>query len=294
MVQLLESEIQTTEVLGWQGLHLMHHPGSSCSQKLRIYLATKGLDWTSHIVDIPAGKNYEPWYLGINPRGLVPTLVHDGTVIIESNDILEYIEAAFPEPAMIPKDMTDQALHALVEEDNLHLDLRALSGRYLFPSEAGKKPPQAMEAYASTGSATVGGKVDAHKAVEIAYFEEIRANDGVSIDRARAAVTKFNAAFDRIEAQLAQTPFVMGDALSVLDIAWYVYCARLHGCGYPIAETWPHLGAWFAQLHARPEFQREVMIPPPLRDIAAKRQAEWADAGEALSQLVPEIAASAA
>ena len=96
MPLLLEKDIQTREVLDWQGLHLLHFASSACSQKVRIFLNLKGIEWTPHAVNLAAQKNYEPWFLGINPRGLVPVLVHDGAVYIESNDILAYLEETFP------------------------------------------------------------------------------------------------------------------------------------------------------------------------------------------------------
>jgi glutathione S-transferase len=41
--------------------------------------------------------------LKLNPNGVVPTLVHDGKVIIESSLILYYIDEAFPDPPLMPK-----------------------------------------------------------------------------------------------------------------------------------------------------------------------------------------------
>ena len=98
MVRLLDSDVKTGEVLDWKGVHLLHAPGSSCSQKTRIFLNLKNIPWQSHVIDLAKGENLEPWYLGINPRGLVPCLVHDGAVFIESNDIIEYLEDTFPDP----------------------------------------------------------------------------------------------------------------------------------------------------------------------------------------------------
>ena len=45
MVQLLDGDIKTREVLGWKGVHILHYSGSSCSQKLRIFLNLKGIPW---------------------------------------------------------------------------------------------------------------------------------------------------------------------------------------------------------------------------------------------------------
>ena len=102
MVELIADDIKTREVLGWKGVHVLHYWGSSCSQKLRIFLNMKEIQWESHLVDLQANENFSPWFLGINPRGLVPVLVHDGTVHIESNDIIVYLEKAFSTPSLIP------------------------------------------------------------------------------------------------------------------------------------------------------------------------------------------------
>ena len=97
MVQLLDRDIRTREVLGWKGVHILHFLMSSCSQKIRIFLNLKGIKWESHPVDLAHNQNLSEWFLGINPRGLVPVLVHDGAVHIESNDILTYLDGDFPQ-----------------------------------------------------------------------------------------------------------------------------------------------------------------------------------------------------
>ena len=53
-MRLAEQDIKTTEVLDWQGVHLIHFSGSSCSQKTRIFLNLKGIDWISHPLDLAA------------------------------------------------------------------------------------------------------------------------------------------------------------------------------------------------------------------------------------------------
>ena len=120
MVQLVDSDIETREVLGWKGVHVLHFMGSSCSQKLRIFLNLKGIPWQSHPIDLMANENMQPWFLGINPRGLVPVLVDDGAVHIESNDIIQYLEKTFPTPKLIPAGRENEVAALLKHEDNLH------------------------------------------------------------------------------------------------------------------------------------------------------------------------------
>ena len=285
MPQLLESDVQTKEVLDWEGVHLFHFMGSSCSQKTRIFLNLKGIDWQSHHVDVPAHENYGVRYMGINPRGLVPALVHDGQVIIESNDILEHLEKHFPEPALIPSGLEQVAHDLLAEEDDLHLDLRALSMRYVFGPGAGKRSSATLNQYQSSGSGTVLGEADTHKTVELKFFQDLVANDGITDDQVRASAARFKSAFNALEARLQTSDFLLGEALSVLDIAWYIYGARLRDAGYPIAAEHPKVGAWFAGLDARQEFNREVQAPPPLVAARAAMQAEQFKHGQSLAQL---------
>ena len=89
MAELFDEDIETREVLDWQGVHLLHFSGSACSQKTRIFLNLKGIDWVSHPVNLGTQQNYTPWFLGINPRGLVPVLVHDGAVHIVEDHLCQ-------------------------------------------------------------------------------------------------------------------------------------------------------------------------------------------------------------
>ena len=133
MVMLDESDIRTRDVLEWKGLHLFHFSGSTCSQKTRIFLRLKKIPWTSHHINLVRKEQLKPYFMGINPRGLVPVLVHEGKVIIESNDILMYLEEIFPEPTLILPGHSDRIRELLHEEDELHLDIRALTMRFVFP-----------------------------------------------------------------------------------------------------------------------------------------------------------------
>ena len=79
-------------------LELYHNDMSTCSQKARLALAEKGLKWTSHHLELRAGDQQKPDYTKLNPNAVVPTLVDNGRVIIESTIINEYIDDAFPAP----------------------------------------------------------------------------------------------------------------------------------------------------------------------------------------------------
>src|ERR1700741_2966900 len=90
-------------------LALFHHGSSACAAKVRFALAEKMLPWESRYVDILRGEQFAPAYVALNPKAVVPTLVHDGAVIVESTVICEYLEETFPDNPIYPRSPLDRA-----------------------------------------------------------------------------------------------------------------------------------------------------------------------------------------
>ena len=87
-------------------LELYHGTTSVCAQKARLTLAENGLEWESHLMALN-GDQLDPPYLKLNPNGVVPTLVHDGNVIVESTVIMHYLDDTFPDPPLMPRHPLD-------------------------------------------------------------------------------------------------------------------------------------------------------------------------------------------
>ncbi|MEM7464146.1 MAG: glutathione S-transferase family protein, partial [Pseudomonadota bacterium] len=83
-------------------LILYHGLTSVCSVKVRIGLAEIGLEYESHVLDLPKGDQHHPDYLKINPDAVVPTLVDDGLVLYESSLILEYLDREYNDGNLMP------------------------------------------------------------------------------------------------------------------------------------------------------------------------------------------------
>ena len=245
-------------------MHLFHFMPSSCSQKTRIFFSLKGIAWESHQIDLNKNENYSLWYLGINPRGLVPTLVLDGRVHIESNDIIQLIEQEFPEVRLIPQEFESQMSELLRHEDDLHLDLRTLSFRFSRPRGWAAKSPEDLKNYREGGAGTVHGKTDPNKEREITFWETV-AREGITDQAVQISATRFRVALSELDDRLASNPFFLGKSLSILDIAWFVYANRLVRCGYPLERLHPQVNTWFWSLRDRPEFAREIVVPPEVQ-----------------------------
>ena len=81
---------------------LYNAPQSTCSQKVRICLWEKGLEFSEEKLDLFKGDQLTAEYKKLNPNGVVPTLVHDDEIIIDSSVIIEYLDEQFPAIALSP------------------------------------------------------------------------------------------------------------------------------------------------------------------------------------------------
>ena len=82
---------------------------SGTSHRLRIALRLKGVAVEYVPVDLRSEQHLEPEFKALNPQGLVPALVHEDQVLIQSPAIIEWLEERQPQPALLPADPDDRA-----------------------------------------------------------------------------------------------------------------------------------------------------------------------------------------
>lgn len=248
---------ESPEALGHQGLHLYFASQSACASRVRLLLAEKGVAWTGHHIDLLKKENVDPAYFAINPRGLVPTLVDDGQVIIESADIMFYLEKAFPEPRFTPEDSGDRA--AMVEwvERSATQHVAAVKTYAYIKSNAraAAKTPEQIELYYRL-----------QKDREMIDFHSRHDRDDdpfTTEDEARAVATIENV-LAAMERSVAATGWLAGPAYSLADMAWATSWRTWMLAGYPL-ENHPSACEWFARVEARPAWGQiaKLWADPP-------------------------------
>ena len=88
---------------------LYNAPQSTCSQRVRFVLNTKGLAFDEVKLNLLAGDQLKPDYLKLNPNGVVPTLDHDGQIVIDSTVITEYLDEVEPDTSFTPENPVTRA-----------------------------------------------------------------------------------------------------------------------------------------------------------------------------------------
>ena len=246
---------------GLSGLHLWHAPMSSCSQRVRIVLAETGQDYESHLVNLERDEHATPQYQAIHPKGLVPALVDEGRLVIESIDIIQHIGgdlAAAADPDL------------LMMADDAQADLKLLTFEYLFRS---KPPPPTETAEAFQAS---------HQNEWLKQFRRDFAA-GFDRDRLNEAAARTDDCFQKLDRLLSDGRAYLGGAtFSLSDVAWMPNVHRFSLMGWPFERT-PQLQRWFEQIAARPSYQLGLLDwqPEPLAgafaDYTEQRRAAGTD-----------------
>ncbi len=230
-------------------LELYHNNMSTCSQKVRLALAEKGQGWTQHHQNLRAGDQHRPDYIKLNPNGVVPTLVHDGRVIVESAVIDEYVDEVFADPPLRPADASARAQMRLWTkqfDEGLHAASATISACIAFRYQflAGKTSDEVEK--------TIAGYVDPVKRKRMG--ENIR--KGVDSAYFAPAMRRVVAMMDDMEAALGHGPWLAGDDYSLADIAFAPYVTRVdHLAQLWLFDAHPRVADWFVRMQARPAYR---------------------------------------
>jgi glutathione S-transferase len=256
-------------------MELYHFGMSTCSQKVRLVFAEKELEFVSHAVNLAAGEQHNPEYVKLNPMHVVPTLVHDGAVFVESSLIIRYLDDL---PNTRPMQPADAAGRYRVSwwlnyiDKKVHPQAPNLTFA-IGPRDAILRQPKEAVA-ASIAAIPDPVEREARRSV---------IEHGIEAPEFGAAAKEFLTMTDLMEAQLARTPWLSGDRFGLADATVAPYVLRLDQMGMTpvISEVAkPRLSDWFARVRARQSYKTAVedwMIPALAEMFREKGQALWPD-----------------
>ncbi len=216
-------------------------------------------------VNLRTNENLSPSYLALNPNGVVPTLVHDGNVILDSSVICEYLDEVFPDPPLAPRDPVGRA--------HMRKWLRFLEE---VPTVAIRAPTFQMALAPFRG-------VDPEKfRTEHADVRPLRKHfyrrmgpHGFSQADIEASLDQLDLTVRRMDEALAKGPWLMGERFTLADIVVTPTIDRLDDLG--LADMWaahPRVADWYRRIKARPSYARPI-IPGRGCPRAASQSHHW-------------------
>ena len=225
------------------------------SLKSMIPLKEKGLAFESHYVDLHKFEQHEPWFVKINPEGQVPVLIHDDIIITHTSVINEYIEDVFPEIPLRPASaegkakmrywnkFVDEHVTNQVSMHGWHRMIRVVtkeieSGEFEKLMERIPLPHQREKWRTARG--------------------------GFSDEQLAEATAKIEFAVDKVEKQLAKTPWLAGDEYSLADINFFCHCGMMVDKMFPemdIPKRAPNLTKWSERMFERPAIKDALGMP---------------------------------
>lgn len=236
-------------------IELYHHHVSVCAAKSRLALAEKGVEWSGHMMNLRASDQHQPEYLAINPFGLVPTLVHDGTVIVESTVINEYVDDVFDGPPLRPTDpvkLAQMRVWTRMNDENVHAAAGVLTTAIAY-----RHVPQHGE--------QISNQIDPFKKDR----KTQRFNSGIDTPHFRVAIKRMDMLLDHMEQALSGDgpgralagggpDWLVGD-YSLADVGFAPYLTRLDKL--QLGAMWdkrPRVADWYERMQARPAYKTAI------------------------------------
>jgi glutathione S-transferase len=232
------------------GLILFNAPQSTCSQRVRFVLQAKGLGFEERKLDLFAGDQLKPDYLRINPNGVVPSLMHDGRVVIDSSVIMEYLDEVFPAPErLVPEDAVARAA------------MRALM-RFIdeVPAAAIRVPSYNLAFLPAFQAMTEA------EFLALAESKPLRKEFLLTMGRTGFPDAEMKSAMDRLARSVKRMddairasggPFMLGPRLTLADIAIMPVIVRLEDIN--LTTMWndhPAVGTWLAAIQGHPAYAK--------------------------------------
>src|SRR5271169_337473 len=227
---------------------LYNAPQSTCSQRVRFVFNGKKIPFDEVRLNLLEGDQLKPHYLKLNPNGVVPTLDHDGAIVIDSTVIVEYLDEIAPLPVnFTPRDPVVRA------------KMRALM-RFIdeMPAAAVRVPTFNL-AFQPRFAAMSEGEFAAFAESKPLRKEFMLAmgRNGFPQKDMDSAMARLRRTYERMDAEIETSggPWLLGSDISLADISVMPAIVRMADLGQDAAwQDLPRVQRWYEAIRAYPAF----------------------------------------
>jgi glutathione S-transferase len=226
---------------------LYNAPQSTCSQRVRFVLNAKQLPFAEVKLNLLEGDQLKPDYLKLNPNGVVPTLDHDGAIVIDSTVIIEYLDEVEPAVSFTPEDAVRRAqmralMHFMDEMPAPAVRVPTFNLAFL---------PKFQEMSRSEFVAFAESKPLRRE------FMLAMGQTGFPRAEMDAALRRLRRTYERMDMEIEKSggPWLLGKEISLADVAAMPALVRMHDLGMADWQDLPRIVTWVDNIRAHPAFQ---------------------------------------
>jgi glutathione S-transferase len=227
---------------------LYNAPPSTCSQRVRFVLNAKALPFSEVKLDLMAGDQLRPDYLKLNPNGVVPTLDHDGAIVIDSSVIIEYLDEVAPQKSFTPEDPVKRArMRAIMRfiDEMPAAAVRVPTFNLAFLPRFASMSEDEFTAFAESKPLR-------------REFMLAMGRTGFPQAEMQQALDRLRRAYERMDAEIAASggPWLLGKDITLADVAVMPALVRMADLGRE--GDWadlPRVVSWFDNIRAQPSFK---------------------------------------
>ena len=228
---------------------LYNAPQSTCSQRVRFVLNAKGQPFAEQKLDLLAGDQLKPEYLALNPNGVVPTLDHDGQIVIDSAVIIEYLDEVVTQGVnFTPRDPVQRA------------KMRALM-RFIdeMPAAAVRVPTFNLAFLPRFAAMTEDEFIAFAESKPLRKeFMMAMGRSGFPKKEMDSAMTRLRRAYERMDGWIEESggPWLMGKDITLADISVMPAIVRMADLNRE--GDWadlPRVAKWYDLIRAHPAFK---------------------------------------
>jgi glutathione S-transferase len=226
---------------------LYNAPQSTCSQRVRFVFNGKKLPFDEVKLNLLEGDQLKPDYLKLNPNGVVPTLDHDGAIVIDSTVIAEYLDEVAPQASFTPESPVERA------------HMRALMHFIDEMPAAAVRVPTFNLAFLPSFQ-----KMSREAFVTMAESKPLRREFMMAMGQAGfpqkemdSALARLRRTYERMDAQIETSggPWLLGKKISLADVAVMPALVRMDDLGMPDWQDLPRIVTWFDNIRVHPAFK---------------------------------------
>ena len=233
--------------------------GVPSPRRVRICLLEKALPFTVRWLNLGLMDQKNPAYLKLNPTGMVPTLLHGGKTVYESNVINEYIDSIYPNPPLVPKDSFGQAQMRM---------WFAFENDFAKPFRDAVYETMGKERLQSTGISPEKLREEIGKRTGNAVYARFATkvlttprDDAIIADRQELLMEKMALMNERLSDGRA---WLCGEQFTLADIALAPRVDMFPIVGVAdLYQRFPHIGVFMEKMKARPSWQASAFRPEP-------------------------------